>query len=364
MSCAYSPAVTSSYTSSLPSSAAASSIFYSNPSSTSIGSFTSSFTSTFTSSITSSSTSTLPSSAAPVIPSTFSTITTSSSTTTPSPGSTSVPPLQPLPAGSPKCPPNFRNSVFNTVASQDSGWPLRWSTISGMGVSNWIGFTQDSISNTPSYNNAPCTPAIDSAQIKICMDPTKVSAALTLITGPSPPTYLELFNEPDFSYEGYTPLTDPVSAANALAPIFNATTTTQFLSPAVAYTNSDWLTTFAANCNNCMDKIPIISAHVYAPDPATALNQVATLHATWPSKRIWITELAPASSNSQGCTLDANGVINWMQTVVPYLAQSGYVDRIFWNTGEHSTMSPCNPSLTNSDGTATPLLQAYASVCG
>lgn len=198
-----------------------------------------------------------------------------------------------------------------------------------------VGFTQDSISNTPSYNNAPCTPAIDSAQIKICMDPTKVSAALTLITGPSPPTYLELFNEPDFSYEGYTPLTDPVSAANALAPIFNATTTTQFLSPAVAYTNSDWLTTFAANCNNCMDKIPIISAHVYAPDPATALNQVATLHATWPSKRIWITELAPASSNSQGCTLDANGVINWMQTVVPYLAQSGYVDRIFWNTGEH-----------------------------
>lgn len=167
------------------------------------------------------------------------------------------------------------------------------------------------------------------------MDPTKVNATLSLITGPSPPAYVELFNEPDFSYMGYTPLTDPVSAANALAPIFSATTTTQFLSPAVAYTNSDWLSTFAAHCNNCMDKIPIISAHIYAADPAAAINQVTTLHATWPSKRIWITELAPASSNGQGCTLDDNGVINWMQTVVPRLVALGYVDRIFWNTGEH-----------------------------
>lgn len=138
---------------------------------------------------------------------------------------------------------------------------------------------------------------------------------------------------------GYTPLTDAVSAAAALAPIFSASTTTQFLSPAVAFTNSDWLKTFAAHCNNCMDKIPIISAHVYAADPAAALSQVETLHASWPSKRIWITELAPASDNSQGCNLDENGVINWMQTVVPRLVGLGYVDRIFWNTGEHVSFS-------------------------
>lgn len=170
------------------------------------------------------------------------------------------------------------------------------------------------------------------------MDPSKVTEAVSLITGPSPPTYLELFNEPDFSFMGYTPLTDAVSAAAALGPIFSATTTTQFLSPAVAFTNSDWLTTFAARCNNCMDKIPIISAHVYATDPAAAINQIEILHSTWPSKRIWVTELAPASSNDQGCNLDDNGVINWMQTVVPRLVGLGYVDRIFWNTGEHVSL--------------------------
>ena len=87
-----------------------------------------------------------------------------------------------------------------------------------------------------------------------------------------------------------------------------------------------------------MDKIPIISAHVYAADPAAAVNQIVILHSTWPSKRIWITELAPASSNDQGCNLDDNGVINWMKTVVPQLVGLGYVDRIFWNTGEHVSL--------------------------
>ena len=86
-----------------------------------------------------------------------------------------------------------------------------------------VGFTLDPISSSPSYNNAPSAGAVDSAQIKICMDPSKVTEAVSLITGPSPPTYLELFNEPDFSFMGYTPLTDAVTAAAALAPIFSAT---------------------------------------------------------------------------------------------------------------------------------------------
>ena len=174
------------------------------------------------------------------------------------------------------------------------------------------------------------------------MDPTDVSAALALITGPSPPAYLELFNEPDYSYDGDTPLTDPVTAAQALAPIFSATTTTQFLSPALAFTNSDWLSTFAANCNNCMNQIPIITAHIYNPDPAEVINLITTLHSTWPSKTIWVTELAPASDNDQGCNLDANGVINWMQTVIPQIVALGYVDRVFWNSGEYVSLPVIN----------------------
>lgn len=139
MSCNYSAAASSSCTSSLPSIAASS-----TPSSSLTGSLSSTFisslpsvaasstpssnlTGTLSSSFTSSSTSSFTS----TLTSTFTTVTTSSSITS------VVPPLSPLPQGSSKCPANFRNTVFNTVATKDSGWSSRWSTIAGMGVSSW-----------------------------------------------------------------------------------------------------------------------------------------------------------------------------------------------------------------------------------
>ena len=163
-----------------------------------------------------------------------------------------------------------------------------------------------------------------------------------MITGPNPPTYLELFNEPDFSYMGFTPLTSPQDAAKALQPILAAQTTTQFISPAVAFTNSDWLSQFNDACGQCVDgpnsKIGIIGAHVYNADPNAVIGLLQTLHGRWPSKRIWITELAPASDPAQGCKLDKAGVVNWMRTLVPRLVGLGYVDRIFWNSGEHVSL--------------------------
>ena len=205
-----------------------------------------------------------------------------------------------------------------------------------------VGFTEKSIKDTPIYDvnghPAAVTPALDAAQIRICMDPSKVAEGYSLITGPNPPAYLELFNEPDFSYMGYTPLTSPQDSAKALAPLLNAQTTTQFISPAVAYTNSDWLTQFNEACGKCIDKpdskIPIIGAHIYNPSPDTVMDLLQKLHATWPSKRIWITELGPASDPAQGCELDKKGVIDWMQTLLPRIVGLGYVDRVFWNSGE------------------------------
>jgi len=74
---------------------------------------------------------------------------------------------------------------------------------------------------------------------------------------------------------------------------------------------------------------------VYSVDPQGAIDQVKGLHNTWPDKKIWVTELAPASGAEQGCTYDQAGMIKWMQTVVPQLAALGYVDKIFWNHGEY-----------------------------
>ena len=171
-------------------------------------------------------------------------------------------------------------------------------------------------------------------QLPIVMDPSKVTDAVSMLSGGSAPPYLEIFNEPDFSYDGMTPLTDAATAAKAVAPIMQASAPgTTFVSPAIAYTTSSWLEDFFSGCN-CESKFPIIASHIYDSDPQAAISNVETVHQRHPDKKIWLTELAPASDPSQGCTLDAAGVQSWMTTVVTWAAQSGYVERVYWNSGE------------------------------
>ena len=222
-----------------------------------------------------------------------------------------------------------------------------------------VGFTLD--------NPAASTPELNAHQIHLVMDPRNVDQAVQLLKT-NPPKYLGLLNEPDYSFQGGTPLTDPVAAASALQPIFATShPSTTFLSPALADDNSDWLTTFRDNCNNCFDQIPIISMHVYNTDTNYVLSKITQLHGTWPDKKIWVTEFGPATA---GCTLDDSGMIQWMNTLLPQIKALGYVEKVFWNCGEHGAgidgtpNGPCNPSLTNDDGSATPLLTAYNKVCG
>ena len=234
-----------------------------------------------------------------------------------------------------------------------------------------VGFSLVPLNEKPDYDTAsgspaPVTPALNAAQIPIVMDPRDTDQALQILSS-SPPAYLELFNEPDYSYQGITPLTDPVTAAHNLSQIFAAAhPSTQYISPALANANSNWLPTFRDNCNNCFDQIDIISMHLYNPDPTAAMGLITQLHGTWPDKRIWITELSPALDS---CTLDVAGVANWAKTLIPQIQALGYVEKIFWNCGEHApglngAANQCNPSLTNDDGSPTEVLTALASVCG
>ncbi|MCJ1248852.1 hypothetical protein MMC30_006073 [Trapelia coarctata] len=240
------------------------------------------------------------------------------------------------------CLPNFRNTVFNIGAPKHSGW--RPGSNLGKPAGQWrirleyehvlsddvlltdntdlVGFTQDIIPNAPTYNlgsgPAPSSPEIDAAQIKIYMDPSKVAEALTLITSDNPP--------------------------------------------------ADWLTQFNDACNQYMNQIPIISAYIYKTSPDEAIATIEALHTTWPNQKIWITELAPSSDPAQGCMLDEQGVIGWMNDVLPWIVALGYVERVFWNSGEAGKIYPdnpgfCNPSLTNEDGSPTALLQAYGATC-
>lgn len=196
------------------------------------------------------------------------------------------------------------------------------------------------LSQSPTYGKPAVSGAVDAAQIRIAMDPRDVDAAKALITSASPPSYLELFNEPDYSYLGFTPLTLAPAAGATLKDLIHTPTSTQFISPAIAFTGSGYLSDFFANCPGCIDKIPIISLHVYKPKAQEAIDQITSVHNAYPSKRLWITELAPACAPDMGCTLDQGGVIGWMQTVVRWAAASGYVDKIFWNCGEWVRLLP------------------------
>ena len=228
-----------------------------------------------------------------------------------------------------------------------------------------VGFALGSLDKTESYNTgsgpAATSPSLNGAQIHQVMDPTEVSAALELLKT-NPPQYLTLFNEPDYSYAGVTPLTSAKDAASNLQPLFAAShPNTTYLSPALANANSDWLTTFRDSCSGCMSQVPIITMHLYNQDTSAALDLIEQLHGTWPDKRIWITELAPGTGN--GCTLDSEGIVSWLNTLIPQIVKLGYVDKIFWNCGEASPASTCKTDLTNEDGSPTAILEAYSAIC-
>lgn len=231
-----------------------------------------------------------------------------------------------------------------------------------------MGFSLDTLDKADTYGNCPTTPELNNHQMHVVMDPRDTDRAVEMVQGASPPKYLELFNEPDFSWGGFTPLTDAATAAQDLQKLFSIPhPQTTYISPALMDANSDWLPTFKQNCNGCFDQIPIIALHVYNPAVDGVMYQITKLHDTWPDKKIWITELSPADPD---CSMDANGIATYMNELVPKIMALGYVEKIFWNSGEwdapaiNNAPDQCNPALTDASGNATPVLKALKNACG
>ena len=234
-----------------------------------------------------------------------------------------------------------------------------------------VGFSLKTLDQQAGYDLSPTqasqlSGAFNKAQIPIVMDHTYIQDAMTMLAN-NPPPYLELFNEPDFSFEDLTLTEDAGPSASDLKTLFDTPhPNTKYISPALAYANSSWLGTFFQACNGCIDQIDVIAMHIYNPDPQGVIDQITPLYNTW-KKPIWITELSPATS---GCSLDPAGMANYINTLIPQILKLGYVEKIFWNSGEaestpiNSAPAPCNPSLTNMDGSATAVLQALGAACG
>lgn len=191
-----------------------------------------------------------------------------------------------------------------------------------------VGFTLD--------NAQPDSPVLNENQLKMVVSGENIQSGLDLVTGPNPPQYLQLLNEPDGGFYNL-PIYSPQEAADLVRPFLDAQTGTQYLSPAPAYPNSDWLTQFFDICQ-CQDRFPVILAHVYDPNPDGAIATIQNVINQFPGKTIWITEISPASSGDQGCTLDEAGMIGWMQQVLGWASQQAAIERVFWNCGEYVSL--------------------------
>ena len=234
-----------------------------------------------------------------------------------------------------------------------------------------MGFSLKTLDKQADYNLSPTqvsqlSGAFNKAQIPIVMDHTYIEDAKTMLANNYPP-YLELFNEPDFSFEGLTLTEDAGPSASDLRTLLDTPhPKTKYISPALMNANGPWLGSFFQACSGCIDQIDIIALHVYNPDPQGVIDQITQLYNTW-KKPIWITELSPATT---GCSLNPTTMADYINTLIPQIAKLGYVEKIFWNSGEYdstpinSAPAPCNPNLTNMDGSATTVLQALGAACG
>ena len=190
-----------------------------------------------------------------------------------------------------------------------------------------------------------------------------VPDAISIVSAPNPPQWLLTFNEPDYSYAGVTPTMTPQQAADAIAPLLKVATSTKFVAPVPADSGSDWLDQFFAACN-CKSRFSAYNIHIYAPTSAEIIAKLNAFHAKYSDQPVWLTEVAPGMANP-ACSLGWDTVTTFMNDVYRFAAQSGFVPRVFWNSGNQiggGDQNVCNSYLLGSGGGASPLLKSYQDV--
>lgn len=194
---------------------------------------------------------------------------------------------------------------------------------------------------------------------------SNVADAVNLVNGPNPPSWLLTFNEPDFSYTGVTPPTptmSPQQAADAIKSLLEKPGTgTKFVAPVTADPSGKWQQDFFAACN-CKDFFSAYNIHSYYPTSDLVINDINGFRSKFSDKPLWITEVAPGSA---GCGVSWDAAGQFMKEVFKFAKGSGFVDRIFWNSGNQLTngdTNVCNSWLVDASGNPSPLLVTYEAV--
>ena len=271
-----------------------------------------------------------------------------SSTTTPT-GTSSNSTSTGTTSGASGCPPNMKGVTFNGGFN-----PGMFDTIAA--ATDWITFGLTGSSGGSAHAQAGYIPMMAFA--------SDVAAAVSLVTGPSPPAWMLTFNEPDYSYGGVSPTMTAQQAADAIKPLLDAKPgKTQFVAPVTADPTSSWLDDFYSACD-CKSFFAAYNIHIYTPTSDTVQSTLTTFHNKYNDKPIWLTEIAPGMANPS-CSLGWDTVKTFMDDVYRFAAGSGWVDRVFWNTGNEigpDDHNVCNSYLLDTGGNPSPLLADYQAV--
>ncbi|CAG5137568.1 uncharacterized protein ALTATR162_LOCUS152 [Alternaria atra] len=238
------------------------------------------------------------------------------------------------------CPAGLKNVVFNSGYS-----PTQFSQIQG--ASNYVTF---GLGSNP-------------GQIPMMAFASDVANAVSLVNSPDAPEFMLTFNEPDYSYMGFTPTMTPQQAADAIRPLLASPgTKTKFIAPVPAYWRSNWLSDFYAACG-CQSFFHAYNIHVYLPTLDAAKSDISNFRNRFADKPLWVTEIAPGNANPP-CSLEWPAVESYMNGLYSWGASTGWIEKIFWNTGNQipDDTNVCNSYLLDSNGQPSPLLAAFSAV--
>ncbi|KAL6719732.1 hypothetical protein ACLMJK_001653 [Lecanora helva] len=256
------------------------------------------------------------------------------------------------PGGGGSCPANLKGVTFN------GGYDVNQFDKIGA-ASHWITFGLG-ISGTAS-------PAASAAHIPMMAFASDVAQAVTLVNSDTPPEWMLTFNEPDFAYAGTSPTMSPEEAADAIKPLLASPGKgTKFVAPVTADPNSDWLPRFYQACG-CQGFFSAYNIHIYTPDVENVKSGLTSFHSKYGDKPIWLTEVAPGGA-SPACSVSWDAATSFMDELYKWAADSGFVDRVFWNSGNQiggGDTNVCNSYLLDSADNPSPLLKSFQDVtCG
>lgn len=246
------------------------------------------------------------------------------------------------------CPPNMKSVTFN------SGYDVNQFDKIGA-ADNWISFAL-TISGTPTDN-------AQNAHIPMMAFDSLVDDAVTLVNGPDAPEWMLTFNEPDWSYNNATPTMTAQEASDSIQRLLKSPgSKTKFIAPVTAQ-DPNWLPNFFNICE-CQSFFSAYNIHIYQPTLSDVTNILNDHHSQFGDKPTWITEIAPGNA-IPSCSIDWDTAGDFMNGLYSFAADSGFIDRVFWNTGnqiDEGDTNVCNSYLLDSENNPSPLLDTYQNV--